>query len=597
MRSASIAKTSNNEKLGRNIFHVESQVHLSDTELSNAIKEGMVEGQDISTRLMYSDQLNHGFCGDKIVSDFAVFDNDAVHILKTLRDHETVSIVVDSDEKQTKWEEKLKSLGLADSDKIRFRRLDKNQINGYETTYAIVDINWKGKNGRIAWKEFYTISQRSHRATLFLDTTESLSNLHITSELDPDSARVWKNNPEFVKNWYKKRMSWTVQRETTPLFKNNESIFNINIEDDDDEPTGTVPSSTLPEAPPVEAPPVEAPTPESKSIENKLKEKKEKEIKAEKQKFESKHSSWYNKLSKNNLKLGDTTFVANYLQEIDGLSAAENLERQKLINELLQEHASIKESFNDLSVENKNLLKEAMKTFTKYGDILTNLLNELIARIKLSENDEKSEGEGEGESESGSNIEEALDFVLNNLSEINETLPLVEQIRQVESNIKLIVDFETKYNQDNKDSLNYESPLQRWIDRKDKLNSELLTLQNEFIKNNPIRLESDDIDENVDIESLTKEQKTQLLSKIDAVTSEYNKKLDSIKAESNEDIEEFVDERISKWNERILKLEKLKEDVNKSIETKPRSGIENSKDVKKKKDLCQNIFMLIDQVK
>jgi hypothetical protein len=73
----------------------------------------------------------------------------------------------------------------------------------------------------------------------------------------------------------------------------------------------------------------------------------------------------------------------------------------------------------------------------------------------------------------------------------------------------------------------------------------LLTLQNEFIKNNPIRLESDDI-EDVDIESLTKEQKTQLLSKIDAVTSEYNKKLDSIKAESNEDIEEFVDERISK---------------------------------------------------
>jgi predicted RNase H-like HicB family nuclease len=147
------------------------------------------------------------------------------------------------------------------------------------------------------------------------------------------------------------------------------------------------------------------------------------------------------------------------LQEIDGLSATENLERQKLINELLQEHASIKESFNDLSVENKNLLKEAMKTFTKYGDILTNLLNELIAHIKLSENVEKSEGEGE--SESGSNIEEALDFVLNNLSEINETLPLVEQIRQVESNIKLIVDFETNYNQDNKDSLNYESPLQR----------------------------------------------------------------------------------------------------------------------------------------
>lgn len=563
MRSASIAKTSNNEKLGRNIFHIESQVHLSDTELSNAIKEGMVEGQDISTRLMYSDQLNYGFCGDKIVSDSDVFDNDAMHILKTLRDYETVSIVVDSDEKQTKWVEKLKSLGLADSDKIKFRRLDKNQINGYETTYAIVDINWKGKNGRIAWKEFYTISQRSHRATLFLDTTESLSNLHITSELDPDSARVWKNNPEFVKNWYKKRMGWTVQRETTPLFKNNESIFNINIEDDDDEPTGTVPSST-PEAPPVEAPPVEAPTPESKSIENKLKEKKEKEIKAEKKKFESKQSDWYNKLSKNNLKIGDTTFVTNYLQELDGLSATENLERQQLINELLQEHTFIKESFNDLSVENKNSLKESMKTFTKYGDILTNLLNELIAHIKLSENVEKSEGE----SESGSNIEEALDFVLNNLSEINETLPLVEQIRQVESNIKLIVDFETKYNQDNKDSLNYESPLQRWIDRKDKLNSELLTLQNEFIKNNPIRLESDDI-ENVDIESLTKEQKTQLLSKIDAVTSEYNKKLDSIKAESNEDIEEFVDERISKWNERILKLEKLEEDVNKSMEAKP----------------------------
>lgn len=553
MRSASIAKTANNEKLGRNIFHIESQVHLSDTELSNAIKEGMVEGQDISTKLMYSDQLNYGFCGDKIVNDSEIFDDDAIHILKTLRDNETVSIVIDSDEKQTKWTEKLKSLSLADSDKIKFRRLDKNQINGYETTYAIVDVNWKGKNGRIAWKEFYTISQRSYRATLFLDATNSLSELHITSELDPDSARIWRNNPEFVKNWYEKRMSWTVQRETTPLFKNKESIFNINIEDDDDEPTGTVSHSSTPvEAPPVETPPMVTPPSESKSAEDELKEKKKEEAEKQKKSFELKQSNWYKKLNENKLDINNSTFVENYIQEINNSSVTENLERKQLIDKLLKEHSSITESFKDLSAENKNSFKESMKAFEKHGNILRDLLNELTT--KLNENDKDEENK--------SNIEEALNFVLNNLSEVDETLSFTEQLEQVENNIKLITDFETEYGQ------NEGLPLQTWVARKDKLNSDLLALQNKFRKDNPVQLDSDDI-EDVNIESLTKDQKTKLISKINTVVSEYNKKLDSIKSETNKDVEEFANERITKWGDRILELKKLKEDINKSIEPEP----------------------------
>jgi hypothetical protein len=101
MRSSSISKTTNNEKLGRNIFHIESHSYLTGTELSSAIESGTVVGQDITTELMYSDNLVHGFCGDKIVSNRNDFEKDAKHIIETLLDDESVSIVVDTAEKQT----------------------------------------------------------------------------------------------------------------------------------------------------------------------------------------------------------------------------------------------------------------------------------------------------------------------------------------------------------------------------------------------------------------------------------------------------------------------------------------------------------------
>jgi hypothetical protein len=40
------------------------------------------------------------------------------------------------------------------------------------------------------WREFYTISQRSHKASLFYDETSSIEKFHITSRMDADAARV-----------------------------------------------------------------------------------------------------------------------------------------------------------------------------------------------------------------------------------------------------------------------------------------------------------------------------------------------------------------------------------------------------------------------
>jgi hypothetical protein len=69
MRSNSVSKATNNEKLGQSIYTIESVNYLPDFDVSRMIKENSVANQPIEVRLTYSGKCVYGFCGDKITSN------------------------------------------------------------------------------------------------------------------------------------------------------------------------------------------------------------------------------------------------------------------------------------------------------------------------------------------------------------------------------------------------------------------------------------------------------------------------------------------------------------------------------------------------
>jgi hypothetical protein len=68
MRSTSVSKATNNEKLGRSIYTIESVNYEPDRTISRMITENSVAGEPIEVRLTYSGKRVHGFCGDRITT-------------------------------------------------------------------------------------------------------------------------------------------------------------------------------------------------------------------------------------------------------------------------------------------------------------------------------------------------------------------------------------------------------------------------------------------------------------------------------------------------------------------------------------------------
>jgi hypothetical protein len=100
MRDASIAKAINNERLGRSMYTIEAQIHIQDDSLNNPISSGVIDGTEIGVKLIHSDLLKNGMRGDQIIKTREEFDKVANHILKTMLEEDTISIIVDSKEKE-----------------------------------------------------------------------------------------------------------------------------------------------------------------------------------------------------------------------------------------------------------------------------------------------------------------------------------------------------------------------------------------------------------------------------------------------------------------------------------------------------------------
>lgn len=574
MRDASIAKAVNNERLGRSIYTIESQIHIPDKQLDNPISSGVIDGTEIGVKLIHSGLLKSGIRGDQIIKTQEEFDKVSDHILETMLDEDTVSIIVDSKEKEDKWKTKLNALKL-DPKRYSIRRIDeKNQINGYETTYTIVDVNWKDRisvSAKSAWKDFYTISQRSYNASVFLDLGNELSKIHIVSEFDEDSARMWSNNVEFVKQWYEMRSSLFMGKGVTSLFADEDKFVVLNhsvdIEDDEEEKKKKKNISVTP----VKATEHSSTgsTSTTKTPEEILKEEEERkanEIKAKKLALETSVSTVLNTLKSKGFTINADSTI-NSPWDIDAIKDIDDANvKNNLITELLT-------SLHDL----KNIIQEANKD-VDLKDVIDNDTNKVIdlyentlTAIRNSITNKLIELSKSGTKENIEKIKEKAIEHFNKILADDVNLSLTQRIQRLKDNLHLIEkieglvpawseainkisDIDLKNEFDVFITNLNESKIKN-ADLLEQLKNELSNTRFSFESNNLDKFESDKFN---DISTLTKDS----VPEIQEVIEEYKIALGDLDAINNEDLKDLIEIKRKTWTDRISVLEDLINSLN-----------------------------------
>ena len=597
MRSTSVSQATNSEKLGRAIYAIEEMFYKSDLEVSNLIRSKTVGGESIETRLTYSSLLKSGFCGNRIETSEKEFNEVVDHVIKTKKPEDVISIVVDSDTKGDEWKEKLKKIGLKENEYI-IKNIEKNEINGYETAYAIVDIDWsnriKGKRAKTAWKEFYTISQRSHYATLFLDKTNSLKDIHITSQYDKDGSRIWINSPDFVRDRYEKRMKLLEAYKPIVLFAPSDRLSYINhsVDDDnDDKKDGEEGSTDIPDIP---LPPTfddssEEPesTPEPE-VDPEV--EKEKELNNQRSALEGRIESIFEKLYNEGFLYDKDKGVVEspVLNSVGTLDLdTTNIELNK-VNEGLAKISEFLDDLQDIDDAVKSVITdEITNKIDAYNKYLVNAKN--LLEIRLSEL--AKESPLEVARTIVATINEEIDTLITDwvigddrsiTGEIELDKKLIDKYRSLQwyvsnlsSDIQTILIEDSKLDDDVVKFDTIDEQIKDWEEEIEELKEELLEKHSKFIEKYPVRDSFDDID-NVDPDTLSDSDKDNLSSKIDNVINVYQNMMNSLTEEerNDRDLESILPGTEISWKYRISELQQIKNKLAKAVVPKENSNVE-----------------------
>lgn len=563
MRDTSVAKGTNNEKLGKAIYTIENVLDKTEGDLNELIKKGIVDGVSIKTDLIYSALLTSGICGDRITKDKAEFDKIVKHIINTKHKKDRISIVVDSDEKIALWTDLMKKSNLTQNTDFIIKDIRKNQINGYETTYTIVDVNWDPRiksSAKTAWKEFYTISQRSHNATIFFDANDSLKNIHITSSYHKDAARVWANNVEFVKKWYETRMKWLTGNGTTVLFDHNPTSF-INhsggAEDKKKKKEVSVPSvkplDDGPKRPKKDD--SEKPTPAEIKEESDKKELKRKIDEAE-----TKINDVIADIKKSFFIESDGTFKSSVYSDISALTSDDVLKAMSLVNSLINK---VEATETAISKDDKVIDGINSSLLSSLGDYKKGLLN-----FKTQLNQRSSEIEHDDNV-----VAEHIKQNLEKLVDPDSFTTTSQKINVAEENLRLITDeIEPNLSKLTEESANKifgkslaEVEQQIQLAKKDltaKLDAfkeNLDLLRNDFEIMHPEIIDSD-------VFSLSSVNDDTDIAEIDKVINEYHEKINELSTITDEGLKDLVESKKSEWETRIAALENMKKSLEESSE-------------------------------
>ena len=565
MRNSSIAKGANNARLGRNIYAIESFYYKTEDEVIRAINEGDVWGTNIETHLKYSVLLESGFCGDRITTDRTEFDEIVEHLLMTRQDGDTISIVIDDASKKDIWIQKIKKLNIENWEEIfLIKDITKNEINGYETSYTIVDVNWSTRlaNSKTAWKEFYTISQRSHLGTLFLDETDSLKKIHIYSELDPDGHRIWNNDPAFVKQWFESRMSLFAEGSGV-LFMNPESAFPVNYSTADEEERRRI------EVPPtleeISEEVSEEVSEESKNVEEQKKELEKEQIENEINDIKLAIEAIIAQLYIGGFRIEDDIVTSDNLNNLDSMTIEQCNEFLALINQLLTEIDHINDVVRDSKNEVKNAVESKINSLNKFKSFLndaTVTVNDNISQIttSISLNDTKVE------------LQRMLTDIKEKKEKLNESdiTQYQNQLDALINSYDVVISFVNKLTKDKIDLLAAEGfEITILTDARDQIVNKLNELKRKineeianFNLNFPTTLDVDEIESYGVYKDLSKEEKDKTIAEIQKVIQNYEDAIAQIdNYENSEFISDLIKNRKIEWESRVLELKSLIENL------------------------------------
>ena len=574
MRDTSIAKGANNAKLGRTMYAIESLLYKEDETVSEMIINNNIPGIDVTTNLKYSYLLESGICGDKISTDEKDFDKVVEHILKTRRKGQTVSIVIDQETRADEWRERFKKLDWKENEDYVIKNIEKNEINGYETTYTIVDVDWSkrlaDRGAKTIWKEFYTISQRSHMASIFLDKTDSLKTIHIVSGIDSDAHRIWGNDPSFVRKWYEYRMSLFDGGDYTGLFKNPESAFaRINHSMDDEEKR----RKTVGVPPTVEELAKEK-TKKSKKKPEKAEEKKKDvektKLEEEKENLRSTASHILEQIKLKGFSIKGDTIEAPELSNIDSMNNADCITQLKTIESLLKDIKNFEDIVAKSDSESRSYkeVDDKIKILNKYKSFLTDSKINLEKRIaEIAKSVDITEAT-KNLQEYGSNINaliKEIDDSTSNLEKIIGWEFAMDEINRCEQYINnlqenVLNEFKANGHDLKKEISQFKSDVQYKIDS---VNAIINKNKKDFMDKNP-KPSSDDIETIDKYSSLPKEERDNVVSKIQKVIEDYDKAIEGLAAfEDIDELKEDVKKRKDEWEDRKIDLEILAEKLSK----------------------------------
>lgn len=613
MRNTSLAKGVNNANLGRRMWMIESMFYKEDGKVSDMIVDKSFKDGDIEVKLLYSSLLESGICGDRIDTTEDSFKQVVDHIIETKKDGQTISVVIneapDSTVKKTEWETRFKKLGWKEGKDYFIKNIAKNEINGYETTYTIVDVDWderiKNKGAKTVWKEFYTISQRSHMASVFLDKTDSLKTIHITSEFDKDAHRVWSNDASFVRQWYDHRTSWFMNTDiTTAWFENETSAFATNHDSPDEEKKREKDVELLPSLDDVEKE-AGVVTDAEESADDKKRRLLNEQIARETQELQNSIATVKNELKNKGFYIKDDNVESLELVDIDSMKLDDCDKHLTIINKCLTEIGKIDSKVTTVKTDAKKAVQSELDVLGKYKNFLLdkkNLLekrhNEIIKSAITPDDVYKSIKDG---------LEQVdrLDDIGDKSTNIATQIDALEQIEKIFSTI--IADL-NKLNSDVYDALDktkifseadlelVESELVEpgfaKTDIKTIFGSLLKTVQaalNEqkkqfeekvktFKTERPEKLSSDDFESVDKYSDLSTTEKNDVVAKIQSAINDYNKALKELDDYKDDlDLKESVDVRRDAWTNRIVELESLIAKINSSIKPETNANYEEAK--------------------
>lgn len=585
MRNTSIAKGANNARLGKNIYTIENARSKTDEMVSTEIMNQSVSGIDIETTLKYSVLLESGFCGDRITSSEEDFNEVVEHLLNTKRPNDTISIVIDDADgdntKRTQWEQRLKKLEIENWEKIFIiKNINKNEINGYETAYTIVDIDWGKRlakyNAKTIWKDFYTISQRSHLGTIFFDKTDSLKKVHILSELDPEGHYIWNNDSSFVKQWFDSRMSLFTSGSAV-LFNNPESAFPINHSIGEEEKEAIKDIPTFEEI-------LKEESEESKSEESGESVEEAKERKKEHEAEEIRIAT--NEITKNieevekhlhesKIKIDGDSVVSETLGNLDAMTLDECNEFLTKINELLKEINEINKQVNSSKSEVKTAVDDKVKTLNKFEKFLKDSVNTITAKIaeivKTQSIEKTEESIDRSISEIMADIKAiSVDDALKAKVEVENIIAKIENVKTLLT--KEVIDALLAKGKDVKkkvdDAVNLLNTRSKEIDD---LINEKNTKFNDYVKT----INEDEIEGLSSYSDLSNEEKEKVISEIQEAIDGYNNAITGLDVFKDEPIlQDSVAHQKVVWRSRIYELKILSAELKKTLN--PVSPIEGN---------------------